>query len=92
MYHLLQASTQDQLRFFTSVIQRLYKPDVPVSTPGQYTPHTSSLIVAYSHSSSPGLWQAQAREAGPPSQLEPADAWLPFHPNPAHGHSGLCCR
>lgn len=33
MYHLLQASTQDQLRFFTSVIQRLYKPDVPVSTP-----------------------------------------------------------
>lgn len=36
MYHLLQASTQDQLRFFTGVIQRLYKPDAPVSTPGLY--------------------------------------------------------
>ncbi|EAU91550.1 hypothetical protein CC1G_02039 [Coprinopsis cinerea okayama7 len=33
MYHLLQISTQDQLRFFTGVIQRLHKPDQPVNTP-----------------------------------------------------------
>lgn len=33
MYHLLQVSTQDQLRFFTGVIQRLHVPDVPLATP-----------------------------------------------------------
>jgi len=33
MYHLLQVSTQDQLRFFTEVIQRLHVPDAVPATP-----------------------------------------------------------
>jgi hypothetical protein len=33
MYHLLQVSTQDQLRFFTGVIQRLHVPDAVPATP-----------------------------------------------------------
>lgn len=42
IYHLIQSHTQDQLRFFTSVIQRLAKPDEP-NHPGSAGPESGKL-------------------------------------------------
>jgi hypothetical protein len=42
IYHLIQSATQDQLRFFVSVIERRAKPDEPVA-PGSAGPESGKL-------------------------------------------------